>query len=524
MSKEIEQSANIEEVNEIKQEKEKIALIEITPYQAKLQFAWHFPNMFEVFDEFVEELHLYEDIERDGFIKPTQIAHCKETVKLYRKLCDAFGIKKCVGYATFDLRSAKNHYGFLDEMELSSGFKFKLLSEEDEISILHKGVVNSLDVSKGMIFSLDPEQTRIIGYLRRNVVGVQVIPFGFNTLCKLFMDGKTNFEAQCKTVRDFFFKQLKTVDWFDELETTEFQFIGVGDVFESVGKISRKGRKYPLDIENCYQMNRKDFDNVYKAILGLKLDKDARIKGVSKISAGNIACGLSIIEALIDFFDVSDYYVSTAGISRGILFNHCVQTANDKPVQDLLGYSLEVNQKFYQENQNNGAHIFELAMLLFKQLRVMHRLPRMYIKPLKIASYMYNSGGRLRFNKTRKDAFNVILHSELCGASHKDIVLAAFIAGTQYADEFSLSQWVRYKDIVNDDDLQAIKKLAVLLRIATSFDCAGQGNISDIICDVLGDSVIIKTVASVDIAFELKLASEAESDFKKVFEKSLELL
>lgn len=510
---------------EVEAEKERIALVEITPYQVKLSLAWYIMGAFEVFEQYVEPLLLHKDIERDGFIKPTQVAYCKDIIKMYRRLCDALKINKSIAYATCDLRAAKNHYGFLDEMELSSGFKFRLLSEEDEIGAIHTGIVNSLDVSKGIILSVEEEQTRIIGYVRRVILGNQVIPFGYETLTKLFMEGQTdNFEESCKTIKEFFKKQIKSLDWLGDLQLSDVQFVGIGEIFDSIGKVSRKGKKYPLDIPHNYTMNKADFVNVYNAIKSLSLDKDARIKGVSQKSAGSVASGLAVVSALVDAFNIPELTLSATGVETGVFFNHCVPVTNEKPLQDLLGYSLETNQRFYQDGQTNGTHIFDLAMLLFKQLRVMHRLPRMYIKPLKIACYMFNSGSRLRFCQTKKDALSVILHTQLYGATHKDIVIGAFIASTQYSEEFSLSEWVKYKDIVNDEDLQAVKKLAVLVRVATCFDRAGQKSITDIVCDVLGDSVIMKTITETNIDFELKLAKQAGADFKRVFGKNLELL
>ena len=92
------------------------------------------------------------------------------------------------------------------------------------------------------------------------------------------------------------------------------------------------------------------------------------------------------------------------------------------------------------------------------------------------------------------------------------------------SEEFSLSEWVKYKDLVTDEDLQAVKFLAVLVRLASCFDVSGKGYVTDIVCDVLGDSVIMKTIREEDISFELKLANEVGVEFKHVFGKSLELL
>ncbi len=512
-----------QEKNVTKPEKERIALVEISPYQVKLDLAWYAQDSFEVYDEFKEDLMLHEDIERDGFIKPTQVAHCKEVIKMFRRLCDSYGIKKSIAYATCDLRAAKNHYGFLDEMELSSGFKFRLLGEDEEISLIHTATVNSLDISKGLILFVEEEQTRIIGYIRRQIVGSQTIPFGYENLCKLFVQGG-NYKEQASVIKDFMLKQLGPANWFGDLDLSEIQVIGVGNIFEVMGKVSRKGKKYSLDIPHNYKMELMDIKNVYNAITDLKLDKDSRIKGISKMPVGSIVSGLAIISALVQKYNISGLCVSTSGIATGTLFSHCVPITQEKPLQDLLGYSLETNQRFYQENQKNGFHVFELSMLLFKQLRVMHRLPRMYIKPLKIASYMHNCGARIRFTNTKKDALDVVLHSQIYGASHKDLVIAAFVAGTQYSEEFSLPEWVKHKDIVNDEDLQAVKFLSILVRIASCFDIAGGGAVRDIVCDVLGDSVIMKTITDEDISFELKLASEVGAEFRHIFGKNLELL
>ena len=505
-------------------EKEKIALVEISPYQVKLSLAWYAQDSFEVFDEYYEKLMLHEDIERDGFIKPTQVAHCREIIKMYRKLCDSFGITKSIAYATNEIRSAKNHYGFLDEMELSSGFKFKLLTAEEEVTAIHTATVNSLDITKGLVLFVEEEQTRIVGYIRRAVVGSQTIPFGYENLCKLFMEDNGKFVDQAKVIKDFIHKQFQKIDWFGDIDLTDIQVIGMGEIFDIVGKVSRKGKKYSLDMPHNYKMTQTDFSNVYDAITSLNLDKKAKLKGISKTSVGSIVSGIAIISALIKKYSIQEFTISTSTISTGMLFSHCVPITQEKPLQDLLGYSLGANQRFYQENQKNGTHIFELSMLLFKQLRVMHRLSRMYIKPLKIASYMFNAGSRIRCTQTKKDSLGVILRSQIYGASHRDLILGAFIAGTQFSEEFSLSEWVKYKDLVTDEDLQAVKFLAVLVRLASCFDVSGKGYVTDIVCDVLGDSVIMKTIREEDISFELKLANEVGVEFKHVFGKSLELL
>jgi hypothetical protein len=92
------------------------------------------------------------------------------------------------------------------------------------------------------------------------------------------------------------------------------------------------------------------------------------------------------------------------------------------------------------------------------------------------------------------------------------------------SDNFNLAEWVKYKEYLTDEDLSAVKKLAVILRIAESLDITGFGLITDISCDILGDSVIMKTITTENANFEIDYTALCNSDFKKIFSKNLEVL
>ena len=86
------------------------------------------------------------------------------------------------------------------------------------------------------------------------------------------------------------------------------------------------------------------------------------------------------------------------------------------------------------------------------------------------------------------------------------------------------------KDVIVPDSIQkaqfaeAVKKLGVLLRIAESLDRTRCGMVTGLNCDVLGDSVIMKTVVVGDATLELHDAGKANTEFKRAFRKNLEIL
>ena len=63
-----------------------------------------------------------------------------------------------------------------------------------------------------------------------------------------------------------------------------------------------------------------------------------------------------------------------------------------------------------------------------------------------------------------------------------------------------------------------------MLRIAESLDRSMSGCVLTLNCDVLGDSVIMKTEVDGDASLEIKDALNASNDFRRIFRKNLEIL
>ena len=57
-----------------------------------------------------------------------------------------------------------------------------------------------------------------------------------------------------------------------------------------------------------------------------------------------------------------------------------------------------------------------------------------------------------------------------------------------------------------------------------AFDRSNAGVIMEINCDVLGDSVIMKTEVIGDTTLEMRDANRCVTDFRKVFKKNLDII
>ena len=503
---------------------EKIGIIDLGSNSARLVIVNLFSEgYFVVEDELKENVRLGQDMERDGFLKPQRVAETIKTLKMFRKLCDASGVSRIIAVATAAVRRAKNQRSFLDEIQASCGIKIRVLSAEEEAVFVYRGVINTMDMPKGLILEIGGGATKIVYYNRRNIINYATLPFGAVTLTGLFSGDGLKPEEQAAKIEEFFSEQLKKVEWIGEVDT-EVQMIGVGGSFRNLFKISKMVHKYPLDIVHGYTRTSGEFDKVYDMIKVLDIDKKKKIKGLSAERADILPAALAIIKSFVSFFGFEKFMFSGSGLREGIMFNQALPLTEEKPISDVLNYSLTTLVKYYGCDVKHVEHVVNLSIQLFKQLRVLHKFPRQFLKVLKVAATLHDCGQRIKFYNHQRHSCYIILNAALYGVSHRDIVLAAFTACCHKKEDINLYEWSRYKDILQEDDIEIVKRLGIMLRIAESLDRAMSGTVKSINCDILGDSVIMKTEVDGDASLEIREAMRASGEFKRAFHKNLEIL
>ena len=196
--------------------------------------------------------------------------------------------------------------------------------------------------------------------------------------------------------------------------------------------------------------------------------------------------------------------ISGCGLREGIMFNYAVPTTVEKPITDVLGYSMRTLVKYYGCNEKHSEQVINLSVQLFKQLRVLHKFPRQYLKILKVAAYLHESGKSVSFYNYEKHSGYIILNSNIYGISHKDLVMASFVAANTAIEDINPFDWTRYHDLVCDEDVDAVRKMGTILRIADCLDRSLSSVVRGINCDILGDSVIMKTIVFVLFNFSLQ--------------------
>lgn len=503
---------------------EKIGIIDLGSNTARLVIVQMLGDgHFIVVDQIKESVRLGKDMERDGFLKVQRIQETIKTLKMFRRLCDAHGIDRIIAVATAAVRRAKNQRSFLDEVVTTCGIKLKVLSAEEEALYVYRGVINTMDVPKGLIVEIGGGSTKLVYYNRRNLLHYETLPFGAVTLTELFASDGLKPEEQTARIEEFFTEQLKKIEWLKELDP-ETQLIGVGGSCRSLARISKVMKKSPYSNVHNYHISTDDFDTIYNTLKSLDLDKKKRIKGVSSNRADILPGALAAVRTVINYNGFSEIVIAGCGLREGIMFNYAMPITVERPISDVLTYSLKTLNKYYNCNEKHVEQVLNISIQLFKQLRVLHKFPRQYLRILKVAAYLHDAGTSIKYYDYQKHSSYIILNAALYGISHREIVLAALVVAVHKNDDFAISDLVKFREYIDETDVEVIRKLGIILRIAESLDRSMSSCVAGINCDVLGDSVIMKTELVGDATLEIKDAMNAAPDFKRIFKKNLDIL
>ncbi|MEG1751719.1 MAG: hypothetical protein RR140_00530 [Clostridia bacterium] len=500
---------------------EKVALIQLDGKCTKLQIINTQDNVFyQAIDEISEPSKLAKDIAEKELVAPTTIKALIRTLGLFRSLCDQFKIIKVFAVVTDIIKGARNHKGVLEEIHNNTSFSFQIYSEEEEIKMWHSCVKNCLDISKGTIATIFDNKIYLTTFNKKTIIDSQVLNFGPKSVSYEFLSVPDNKE-RAELMLNFSKQNLQDVKVPIECEGN---FVLAGEYSVSFGKLAKRILRYPLDIDNNYVISNEQSKQIFEVVKDLDLDRTKKLKGISEESADTIASTSAIIMALAEHCNVDKLTITNGTFLDGVIHASVLTDFGEKQTSDILGTSLESVSTFCGLDKENINQVYFLAVMLFKKLRVIHKLSREYYKPLRVGSQLYNSGTRISFKNYEKQSFNVILNCGLKGITHKDLLLGAFSALCQNVDNFELADWMKYKEIVDDEDLVAVRKLGVIISIAASLDCSKSSSIQDLDCDILGDSIIIKTISQKNVDFDIVQASKNALAFKKVFKKNLQII
>ena len=254
---------------------EKIAILELNESMLRVSIYKVSNGRFQMILDKNQPFNLGEEIASEQLIRPKTRNDLLNVIKIYRKLIESYKASKIIAVSSKILLSARNYKGFVDEVYNNTAMTIQILSDEEFIKILYNSVVNSIDNSKGFFIYTGYDFTGIVKYNRRTMLGSEIINVGTNSILKN-ENGENRTIEQMLTVAKEEFEKSEIIREIDE----ESNIVGCGNAFLAFGKIAKKIARYPLDLDNYYEVSDEIMLKTFDFIKGVDVEKIGKIKGI----------------------------------------------------------------------------------------------------------------------------------------------------------------------------------------------------------------------------------------------------
>jgi exopolyphosphatase/guanosine-5'-triphosphate,3'-diphosphate pyrophosphatase len=471
---------------------------------------------FSIIDEVKESVRLGKDMSADGELNPLRMDNAMNTLAFFKRLCISQNTTEIIAVATEAVRKAANQQEFLNKAKSELNVDIRVLSGTEEAFYDYFGTINTLDLEDGLLIDIGGSSTELAYMKKRKLIDSISLPFGAIDLSEKFSLFQTMDEKKEKDMKDYITSYFKNIPWLNNLQN--INIIGVGGSIRNIAKIHQKQSSYPMYNLHNYRMNSRNVSSIYGIVKNTDLEQRKKIKGLSKDRADIILGPLAALTTLQEFVNSKELSISSHGVRSGLLYEYLLQSTT--PLCDVFNFSISKHLDKYAENETHPKKVWSLMESMYNQLNPLLRLNINPYKMIKAASLLHDCGININYYDHHKHSFYMILNSNINGLTHKEHLMAAYIAANHRRNNFKISSEYSEK-ILSSEDIATIDKLSILLRISESLDTAMNSNVTVIQCSIERDKVVITLQAKSDTVLEVHDAIEAAPAFKKIFNRNL---
>lgn len=497
-----------------------IAIIDIGSNSIRLVIVQINKNdCFSVIQEVKETVRLGKDMTIYGGLSLSRIEKAIKTLSFFKGLCEVQGVTEIIAVATEAVRKASNQIDFINRVKSELDIEIRVLPGTSEAYYDYFGNINSMDISSGLLMDIGGSSTELIWLEDRKLKASISLPFGAINLTERFSLHKAMDEKTEKDLKDFILSSYKDIPWLKEVKNVPL--VGIGGTIRNIAKISRKKNSYPIHNLHNYQTTAEEVAEIYNMAKVKDHTERKKIKGLSKDRADIFLGAAGAVVTLFEFLGLKELYVSGCGLREGIIYEYILQS--NLPLEDVLGFSINNHILNLQLNLNHAQQVWKLTECLYNDLKSILNIDKNYYKILKTAALLHDCGIRISYYDHYAHSFYIIANSKINGLSHKEQLMAAYVAALHKKNGFKIDL-EKYGKIINEEDIEVIEKLAILVRICENLDGGVNSNISSITCGIESDTVIISVKSKTEPLLEINQAQDCAAAFEKIFGKKLIIL
>jgi exopolyphosphatase/guanosine-5'-triphosphate,3'-diphosphate pyrophosphatase len=328
----------------------KISVIDLGSNSVKLvNFNVNPDNSYQAYQQEAVTVKLAEGLTETGNLKDEPIRRTINALKLFRDIINVQSIRHVLPVATSAVREASNRREFLERIYFETGFRFRVLSEEEEALYSYAGAIRSLRLPSVLFFDIGGGSLEIVSSNQFKIKKISSLPLGALRLMQTF--AYSNGGITPKNLAKMKSHMWNLIPSKKDLQLGDDSvLVGVGGTLRSMAKYHQDMTDYPLSKIHNYRMSAKAIHSISTRFTQLRPEKIAKIRSISSSRAETIVAGSFLVDVLMEKLGFDEITVSAQGLREGTLSlsleypqEFALSKISEEHIQNSTRYSYELD-------------------------------------------------------------------------------------------------------------------------------------------------------------------------------------
>jgi exopolyphosphatase/guanosine-5'-triphosphate,3'-diphosphate pyrophosphatase len=418
----------------------------------------------------------------------------------YRKL-DVLAVR-AVGTAA--LRDARNQPEFLARASTILGSPVEVISGLEEARLVHLGLQSQWPHPKQRLLVADigGGSAELILSDAGHIVDSFSKPLGAVRLTEMFLKSDPADPRELVRMRKYIQERVAgPVARFGPAKID--RMVATSSTAAAVVCAVNHVRRSRREVADRLPATAAQIRSLYDQVSASSLEGRRTITGIGPRRAEIIVAGVAVLREIVEGFQLSRLYYSTAGVREGIiadLAHRKVGLAQARLNPDRRRVVVALSRR-YGLSAPHVRKVAQFAGTLFEQLRSLHALPALNGQLLEAAAYLYNIGHWVNESRHHKHSLYLVANSDLAGFSDWERLVIANLC-RYHRKSMPQPTHVEFQTL-DAEGRRAVVLMAPLLRIAVALDQSQEQLVEDVL------------VSTLDKAVELQLQSKRDLDVEQ---------
>lgn len=460
-------------------------------------------------------VELGRDTYAQGYIGYELVDELCDVLKRYADIMKGYRVDAYEACTSAAIRDSKNALFILDQIQLRTGLKIKVLSNSEHRFISYKSVAlqegfDKMIQENAAVVDVGGGSVQITLFIDGKVVTTQNIVIGSMRIREKLSSIEKEVMHYENEIRELVDKELGMFRAM-YIKANKIKYVVMlGDY------ISEACRKLQKKQDNEY-ISRVKFIEYTNKLIGRGTEEIAEVLNLSNDSDPFLIPSLVLYQEIFQILNGDELYVPGVDIIDGIACDYAqrhniIKYGHDFD-DDVISAARSLSERYMCYSPHIDA-LSEMSEKVFDAMKKIHGMGKREKLLLKVAAIVHDCGKYISLANNGDCAYEIIMSSEIIGLTHLERQIVAFTV------KYNAQSLPEYEEIANRLDKKSyliIAKLTAILKLSNAMDRSHKQKFKNVKISLKDRNLYITIESEDTILLEKGLFAPRAEFFERIF-------